>query len=135
MRISDWSSDVCSSDLRKSSTFLPFLVSAAIQRGCLPRPVQVSLGLAGLRYFGATLPSLRPFFAALRGAAADFVARPPNSPAMVSPSASASWRSLLRTVATGLRFLIVLLRALALRLRDSVSLAHRPFRSIPTQFP
>src|SRR3546814_6396116 len=45
--------------IRKSSTFLPFLVSAAIQRGCLPRPVQVSLGLAGLRYFGATLPSLR----------------------------------------------------------------------------
>src|SRR3546814_10515847 len=69
--------------IRKSSTFLPFLVSAAIQRGCLPRPVQVSLGLAGLRYFGATLPSLRPFFAALRGAAADFVARPPNSSAMV----------------------------------------------------
>src|SRR5690606_10635995 len=69
--------------IRKSSTFLPFLVSAAIQRGCLPRPVQVSFGLAGLRYFGATLPSLRPFFATLRGAVADFVARPPNSSAMV----------------------------------------------------
>src|SRR5690606_17878519 len=70
--------------IRKSSTFLPFLVSAASQRGCLPRPVQVSLGLAGLRYFGATLPSLRPFLAALRGALATaLVARPPNSSAMV----------------------------------------------------
>src|SRR3546814_12610743 len=107
MRISDWSSDVCSSDLRKSSTFLPFLVSAAIQRGCLPRPVQVSLGLAGLRYFGATLPSLRPFFAALRGAAADFVARPPNRSALVLPSASASLRRLLSLVAPGLRVFLV----------------------------
>src|SRR3546814_12514945 len=106
MRISDWSSDVCSSDLgigpdhfliRKSSTFLPFLVSAAIQRGCLPRPVQVSLGLAGLRYFGATFPSLRPFFAAFRGAAAELVARPQHSPAMGLPSASARRTPLVRT--------------------------------------
>jgi len=49
-------------------------VCAASQRGCLPRPVQVSFGLAGLRYFGATLPSLRT---ALAGAApAALLARP-----------------------------------------------------------
>src|SRR3546814_18293607 len=119
MRISDWSSDVCSSDLRKSSTFLPFLVSAAIQRGCLPRPVQVSLGLAGWRYFGASLPSLRPFFAALRGAAAALVARPPNTSRHVEPSASARWRGMLGTVASGGRVFSVVLWAVALVLRES----------------
>ncbi|KUJ02098.1 hypothetical protein AR275_03000 [Stenotrophomonas maltophilia] len=67
---------------------LPLAVSSAIQRGCLPRPVQVSLGLAGLRYFGATLPSLRP--AVLDGALAAGAAlrargagAPPNSSSMV----------------------------------------------------
>src|SRR3546814_2257988 len=104
MRISDWSSDVCSSDLllravffaagrldllvafravlaaglraappltfsmRNSSAFLPCLTSSPSQRGCRPRPDQTPLALAGLRYFGATLPSLRHFFAAARGA-------------------------------------------------------------------
>src|SRR5690606_24103173 len=71
--------------IRKSSGFLPFLTSAAIQRGCLPRPVQVSSGLAGLRYFGATLPSLRPLVVAFLVAAGVFAAvvLPPNSSATV----------------------------------------------------
>ena len=49
---------------------MPFLSSAPIQRGCLPRPDQVSDGRSGLRYFGCTFgygrrdllvrPPLRP---------------------------------------------------------------------------
>ena len=46
--------------IRKSSSLRPLDVSAANHFGCLPRPAQVSLALAGLRYFGATLPSTRP---------------------------------------------------------------------------
>src|SRR5690606_31006883 len=85
--------------IRTSSRFLPLAISAAIQRGCLPRPVQVSLGLAGLRYFGATLPSLRP--ARGPGLAAGLALRPgvPNSSSSVYPSALANWVILLRTVA------------------------------------
>ena len=33
---------------------MPFLSSAPIQRGCLPRPDQVSDGRSGFRYFGCT---------------------------------------------------------------------------------
>src|SRR3546814_20704315 len=46
------------------------------------------------------------------------------------PSASASSRRLLRSEATCLRFLSVVLRALALVISESSSLADRPFRSI-----
>src|SRR3546814_451523 len=106
MRISDWSSDVCSSDLsnkrfqrgnenagiapafllrpdqayliRKSSRLRPLPVYAASQRGCLPRPVQVLSGLDGSRYFGATLPSdLRAFLAVPRGARVAVAVPPP----------------------------------------------------------
>ena len=38
----------------KYSSFLPPLSAAATQRGVSPRPAKVSLGFAGLRYFGAT---------------------------------------------------------------------------------
>ena len=41
-----------------AASFLPFAVSAASHLGCWPRPAQVCAGLAGLRYFGSTLPSL-----------------------------------------------------------------------------
>src|SRR5688500_9003910 len=71
--------------ISKSSAFLPFLVSAASQRGCLPRPLQVSLALAGLRYFAGTLPSLRPLFGETRflaAAAGLALAAPPNSSAI-----------------------------------------------------
>jgi hypothetical protein len=71
--------------------FLPLATSAAIQRGWRPRPVQVSEGLAGLRYFGGTLPSLRPLVleAALRGLRVALALRvraappAPNSSSMV----------------------------------------------------
>jgi hypothetical protein len=39
---------------------LAALSAAASQRGFNPRPAQVSLGLSGLRYFGATLPRAAP---------------------------------------------------------------------------
>jgi hypothetical protein len=44
--------------IAKYSRFLPFLISAAIQRGIAPRPAQVSDGFFGFRYLGATF---RPF--------------------------------------------------------------------------
>lgn len=72
--------------IRKSSTFLPAAVSSASQRGCLPRPVQVSWALAGLRYFGGTLPSLRPArgpgLAAPAGRPGPAVAEAPNNSSM-----------------------------------------------------
>jgi hypothetical protein len=40
--------------IRKSSSFFPDLSSAVSQRGCLPRPDQVSDGWAGFLYFGKT---------------------------------------------------------------------------------
>jgi hypothetical protein len=40
--------------IRKSSSSLPDLSSAVSQRGCFPRPAQVSPGCAGFLYFGAT---------------------------------------------------------------------------------
>ena len=47
--------------IRKSSFFaLPPFVAAAIHRGIRPRPVQVFVGLAGSRYFAATLPLAFP---------------------------------------------------------------------------
>src|SRR5690606_29116586 len=103
--------------IRKSSGFLPFFTSAAIQRGCLPRPVQVSSGLAGLRYFGATFPSLRPwreaFFAGAFFAARPVVpvaARPPNSSSMEYPSAAANSTIRPRIAVMGLRFFSAVLQ-------------------------
>src|SRR5690606_39107580 len=69
--------------IRNSSTCRPSAVRAASQRGWRPRPVQLSSGLSGLRYFGGTLPSLRAFLATrpvLRGAVAPVV---PNSSSTV----------------------------------------------------
>jgi hypothetical protein len=40
--------------IRKSSSFFPDLSFAVSQRGCLPRPAQVSEGLSGFRYLGRT---------------------------------------------------------------------------------
>lgn len=40
--------------IRKSSICLPARSSATSQRGCLPRPDQVSEGSSGFRYFGIT---------------------------------------------------------------------------------
>jgi hypothetical protein len=40
--------------IRKSSSFFPDLSSAVSQRGCFPRPAQVSDGRAGFLYFGKT---------------------------------------------------------------------------------
>jgi hypothetical protein len=40
--------------IRKSSSFFPDLSSADSQRGCFPRPDQVSEGRAGFLYFGKT---------------------------------------------------------------------------------
>ena len=40
--------------IRKSSSCFPALSCAVSQRGCFPRPAQVSDGLAGLLYFGNT---------------------------------------------------------------------------------
>jgi hypothetical protein len=40
--------------IRKSSSFFPDLSSAVSQRGCFPRPAQVSAGRAGFLYFGKT---------------------------------------------------------------------------------
>ncbi len=92
--------------IRNSSTERPAAVNAASQRGCLPRPVQVSAGLSGLRNFGGTLPSdLRErgalALAAALGAADDGV--PPNTSSAVYPSAFSIAASFLRTTASGLR--------------------------------
>lgn len=38
--------------IRKSSSFFPDLSSAVSQRGCFPRPAQVSAGRTGFLYFG-----------------------------------------------------------------------------------
>jgi hypothetical protein len=40
--------------IRKSSSFFPDLSSAVSQRGCFPRPAQVSASRAGFLYFGKT---------------------------------------------------------------------------------
>ena len=40
--------------IRKSSSFFPDLSCAVSQRGCLPRPAQVSDGRSGFLYFGRT---------------------------------------------------------------------------------
>jgi hypothetical protein len=40
--------------IRKSSSFLPDRSCATSQRGCFPRPAQVSLRFFGLRYLGTT---------------------------------------------------------------------------------
>src|SRR3546814_16206157 len=63
--------------LRNSSAFLPCLTNSASQRGCRPRPDQVSWALAGVRYFGATLPSFAPFFAGPCGPATLLRPSPP----------------------------------------------------------
>src|SRR5258706_14150287 len=44
----------------KSSSFLPDFNAAASHRGFSPRPAHVSVGFAGLRYFGATGPRMPP---------------------------------------------------------------------------
>jgi hypothetical protein len=44
----------------KSSSFLPVFSAAASHRGLRPRPAHVSVGLSGLRYFGATVPCVPP---------------------------------------------------------------------------
>ena len=41
--------------IRKSLSFFPDLSCAVSQRGCFPRPVQVSDGCLGFLYFGTTL--------------------------------------------------------------------------------
>jgi hypothetical protein len=46
--------------MAKSSSFLPPFKAAVSQRGRRPRPAQVSVGLAGLRYLGATRPNRPP---------------------------------------------------------------------------
>ena len=45
--------------IRKSSSFDPDRSAATNQRGCLPRPDQVSVGADGLKYFGRTFGYLR----------------------------------------------------------------------------
>jgi hypothetical protein len=40
--------------IRNSSTFFPDLSWAPTQRGCFPRPDQVSKGISGFWYFGRT---------------------------------------------------------------------------------
>ena len=45
--------------IRKSSSFDPDPSAATSQRGCLPRPDQVSVGADGLQYFGRTFGYLR----------------------------------------------------------------------------
>jgi hypothetical protein len=44
----------CTREISKSLIFLPVLSCAPTQRGCLPRPDQVSEGRSGFRYFGCT---------------------------------------------------------------------------------
>src|SRR5690606_3877827 len=126
--------------IRKSSGFLPFLTSAAIQRGCLPRPVQVSSGLAGVRYFGATFPSLRPwreaffagaFFAAREGV--PLATRPPNSSSMEYPSAAPNSTIRLRIAVMGLRFFSAVLRSRAALISASSCWGESVFRSIAIQ--
>jgi hypothetical protein len=51
-------------EIKKSSKFPPRLIAAVIHRGLNPRPAQVSAGLSGLRYFGASTPP--PLAAILR---------------------------------------------------------------------
>jgi hypothetical protein len=61
--------------IRKSSNFDPERSAATNQRGCLPRPDQVSVGADGLKYFGRTFGYLR------RGRSAfDFGGKLPASP-------------------------------------------------------
>src|SRR5690606_37736211 len=105
-------------------------VYAASQGGCLPPPVQVAFGLAGLRYFGgAFFAVLRAVGlpAALRAVAAAAV---PNSSSTVHPADFAIATSLRRTVAAGLRLPTPVVRFFALVIGDSSSRADRPFRSI-----
>ena len=42
--------------MAKSSRLLPPFIAAVSHRGLRPRPAQVSFGLSGLRYLGATTP-------------------------------------------------------------------------------
>src|SRR5699024_1337628 len=100
--------------IRNSSTWRPSAVYAASQRGWRPRPVQVFSGLAGSRYFGGTLPSLRAFLATPRVVRAGAAAPVPNSSSMEYPSVLACWVSLRRTWAIGLRLAKEVLRFLAL---------------------
>jgi hypothetical protein len=62
-------------------SFLPAFSASLNQCGRLPRPDQVCSGLAGLRYFGATLPVPRrlPFTAV--------PLPPPNASSKLTPSA------------------------------------------------
>jgi hypothetical protein len=46
--------------MAKCPSFLPPFIAATSHLGLRPRPAQVSLGLSGLRYFGATLPRAPP---------------------------------------------------------------------------
>jgi len=50
---------VLASPIKNSSIVCPALRAAASQRGCFPRPDQVSEGSFGLRYFGNTRGYLR----------------------------------------------------------------------------
>jgi hypothetical protein len=51
--------DLLVSAIRKSSSFDPDRRAETSQRGCLPRPDQVSAGADGLQYFGRTFGYLR----------------------------------------------------------------------------
>jgi hypothetical protein len=51
--------DLLALAIRKSSSFDPERSAATNQRGCLPRPDQVSVGADGLKYFGSTFGYLR----------------------------------------------------------------------------
>ena len=52
--------EVPDAPIRKSSRFAPALIFSRIHRGSAPRPAQTFDGLSGSRYFGGTLPPLRP---------------------------------------------------------------------------
>jgi hypothetical protein len=51
--------DLLALAIRKSSSFDPDRSAATNQRGCLPRPDQVSVGADGLKYLGRTFGYLR----------------------------------------------------------------------------
>src|SRR4029077_13250642 len=89
-------------EIAKCSSFFPDLSAAVSQRGFNPRPAHVSLGLSGLRYFGAILPPAR-------------VRRPPPVPKRVSFANSDS--SVRRCSAA------LLARAACTRLRRPINLS------------
>src|SRR6516162_7629922 len=74
--------------IKKSSSFLPPLIAAVSQRGLRPRPAQVSAGLPGLRYLGATDPVRPP-----RPNLMAFPPRPPKPESLESCASSSRRRS------------------------------------------